>query len=215
MNVQALIDTIKANDIAKARALIDAEPALASAKTQDGVSMILFATYYGRQEIASLLVAHVASLDIFEAGAIGDLARVKEIVGAQPDIVNAFAPDGFTPLGLGAFFGNSAVVEFLLTHAANPNRTSNNAQRVAPLNSAAAGQHWEIAKLLIEHGADVNGKQSGGFVPLHNAAQNGQIEMLELLLAHGADVNAKSDDGKTPLAFALENKHDDAVKLLR
>lgn len=215
MNTQPLIDAIKANDIAQAKTLIDAEPALASAKTPGGVSMIMLATYYGNKDIAAMLAARVPALDVFEASAVGNLGRVKEIVGAQPDIINAFAPDGFYPLGLAAFFSHADIAEFLLAHGANPNVAASNPQRVTALHAATASGNLSIAKMLIAHGADVNAKQVNSFVPLHNAAQNGQIEMIELLLAHGAEVNAKSDDGKTPLTFALENKHDDAVKLLR
>ena len=215
MNTQLLIDAIKANDIAQAKELIDAEPALAVAKTQGGVSMILLATYYGRKEIAAMLVARAPTLDVFEACAVGKLERVKEIIGAQPNLVNAFAPDGFYPLGLAAFFSHTDVAEYLLTHGANPNLAANNPQRVTALHSATASMNLAIAKMLIARGVDVNAKQVNNFVPLHNAAQNGQIEMIELLLAHGANVNAKSDDGKTPLAFALENNHADAAKLLR
>ena len=215
MNVQPLIDAIKTNAIAQAQQLIAAEPALASAKTPGGVSMILLATYYGRKEIAAMLVARAPALDIFEACAVGKLARVKEIIGAQPDIINTFAPDGFFPLGLAAFFSHTDVAEYLLVHGANPNLAANNPQRVTALHAATASMNLTIAQMLLARGADVNAKQVNSFAPLHNAAQNRHIEMIELLLAHGANVNAKSDDGKTPLAFALENEHDDAAKLLR
>ena len=215
LNPQPLIDAIKADTITKAKELIDAEPALATAKTPGGVTMILLATYYRRKEITAMLVARAPALDIFEACAVGNLARVKESVAAQPDIVNAFAPDGFFPLGLAAFFSHTDVADYMLAHGANPNLAANNPQRVTALHSATASTNLAIAKMLLARGVDVNARQVNRFVPLHNAAQNGHIEMIELLLAHGADVNAKSDDGKTPLAFALENKHAAAAKLLR
>jgi ankyrin repeat protein len=177
--------------------------------------MILLATYYGRNEIAQSLLAHGAPLNLFEASAVGAPDRVQELVTAQPYRIESFAVDGFTALGLAAFFGHADIVEFHLIRGADPNIASKNPRRVAPLNSAVAGQHLEIAKTLIAHKANVNAKQAGGFVPLHSAAQNGQIKMIELLLANGADVNAKGDDGKTALMFAIESKHDDAANLLR
>ncbi|MBI5033846.1 MAG: ankyrin repeat domain-containing protein [Chloroflexi bacterium] len=214
-DVEQLIQAIQSNDQARARTLIEHEPTLASAKTPNGVSMMLFATYHGRHDILTSLLAHGVSLDIFEAAAIGSIERVIELIEEQPNLVNAFAADGFTPLGLAAFFGHANVAEFLLAHGANPNIASNNPQHVAPLNSAAAASQLDIARMLIVHDADVNAKQAGGFVPLHNAAQNGQIEMIELLLAHGAEVNAKADDGKTALTFASENKHEATAQLLK
>ncbi len=64
---------------------------------------------------------------------------------------------------------------------------------VAPLNSAVAGNHYDIASKLIEAGADVNMKQAGGFTALMGAAQNGNAQIVQLLLEHGADINARVD----------------------
>ncbi|MBI5649715.1 MAG: ankyrin repeat domain-containing protein [Chloroflexi bacterium] len=213
--IQEIIAAIKAGDAARVRDLIAADPALASAQTENGVSLILLATYYGRRDIAQNLRAHIPALDLFEASAVGDRARVKEIVATQPQSVNTFAPDGFFPLGLAAFFGHTHVAEFLLANGADPNLAAQNSQRVAALHAATASRHLAIVQMLIARGAEVNARQAGGFVPLHAAAQNGQIEMIELLIANGADANARADDGKTPLAFALEEDHLDAATILR
>jgi ankyrin repeat protein len=69
----------------------------------------------------------------------------------------------------------------------------------------------EVAKLLIEKGANVNAKDEGGWVPLHSIInlrsmmpasdknQNNSIQIVELLVTKGANVNALNDEGKTPL----------------
>lgn len=213
--IQPLIDAIKNNNLAQVNALVNTESALITAKTPNGVSPLLLATYYGRKEIVAAMLAHKPTLDLFEACATGVIARVQEIVAAHPESVNTFAPDGFFPLGLAAFFAHADIVEYLLAHGADPNLAANNPQRVTALHAATASQSLTIVKMLIARGGNVNAKQVNSFTPLHNAAQNGQIETIELLLANGANINAKSDDGKTPLAFALEGKRDDAAKYLR
>ena len=74
-----------------------------------------------------------------------------------------------------------------------------------PLHSAAAGGHTAVARLLLEHGADPNARQEGGFVPLHAAAQAGNDELYGLLVASGADQDAASDDGRTVADFRADS----------
>lgn len=188
-----LIEAIKRNDLTAASRLLDNDPTLANARSEDGLSMILWATYYGRANIVELLLNAGAQLDIFEASAVGNAERVAGWLAMKPELANSFAPDGFTPLGLAAFFGHLDVVNALLGAHADPNTPSNNIQQVAPLHSAVAAKHYEIAARLIESGANVNAKQQDGFTPLHGAAQNGDARIVELLLQHGADVNARVD----------------------
>lgn len=210
-----IFEAIRTNDAAKARELIVQDPSLVNARMESGLSTVLFATYYGRKEIVELLLAGGAQLDLFEAGAVGKVDRVAEILDGQPLCVNDYAADGFTPLGLASFFGHAAVVTLLLERGAEVNAASKNAQRVMPLHSAVAARHFSIATILLDRGADANAKQQEGITPLQEAAQTGQVEMVELLLKHGADVEAKKDDGQTALAIAEQYGRQDAAELLR
>jgi hypothetical protein len=56
----------------------------------------------------------------------------------------------------------------------------------------------DVARLLLEHGADVNARDDLGDTPLHEAA-HGHVDVVRLLLEHGADVNARDKNGQTPL----------------
>jgi len=89
---------------------------------------------------------------------------------------------------------------------------ANNATNVRPLHSAVAHHHFEISKLLVDHGADVNARQQGGFTPLHEAALGGCAEIATLLLEHGANINAKTDKGKTPIEFTAEESREAGPK---
>lgn len=187
---------------------------LANAKSQNGTSAVLTAIYYGESAIAETLIARGAHLDVFEAAAAGKFGRVKELIENDPSLVNAYAADGFQPLGLAAFFGHLPVVELLLAEGAEVNSASRNKMRVMPLHSAVAGQHLEISRALLEHGAEVNARQADDFTPLHEAAQNGQVEMVELLLSYGADKHAKKSDGQTALSIAREKGYEKVAALL-
>jgi ankyrin repeat protein len=154
-------------------------------------------------------------LNIFEAAATGRADRVRVLISKDPNLANAFARDGFTPLGLAAFFGSKEAVEVLLAGGANLNLQSKNAFKAVPLQSAAVRGRIEIARLLLDHGAKTNVQGEGGYTPLHEVASNGQVEFAKLLLEHNADINAKGDDGKTPLTIALESRQFEMARLLR
>ena len=77
------------------------------------------------------------------------------------------------------------------------------------LNTTKASlSNVKLAKLFIEHGANVNAKGYGGNTPLHNVKH---IEIAKLLIDNKADVNAKNKSGYTPLHFV---KKPEIVKLL-
>jgi ankyrin repeat protein len=126
---------------------------------------------------------------------------VHELLLLEGGFVDLWSPDGFTALHLAAFFGHEDVAAELLRRGADVSAASRNPLRVQPLHSAAAGNHTGIVRLLLEHGADPNARQQGGFTPIHAAAQNGNEELYALLVAHGADEEATTDDGRTVADF--------------
>jgi ankyrin repeat protein len=205
---------IKNNDLALVTSLLDANPSLASARDEQGLSAVLTAAYYQHPEVTALLLERGAALDLFEACAAGSLKDVKTLLEQNPQQINAFAADGFQPLGLAAFFGHTEIARHLLSQGAQADVPSRNGLHVSPLNSAAAGGHLEIARLLLEHGADPNQPQADEFVPLHAAAQNGQRELVELLLAHGADRTLRNKYGQNAPDIALESEHPELASLL-
>jgi ankyrin repeat protein len=209
------IDAIKAGAMDKVRQMLDHDPSLVDAKADNGLSAVLVAAYYNEPDIARLLAQRGASLNVFEATAVGALERVKEWITDQPDLINAYAPDGFQPLGLAAFFGHTPVVEFLLDKGAEINSPSKNRMRVRPLHSAIANRRTDIVKRLLDHGAEVNTTQADDFAPLHEAAQNGLLDVTHWLLDRSANANARLANGQTPLTLAIEAKHPDVAELLK
>jgi ankyrin repeat protein len=188
--VQNFLAAIKTGKAAEVTQRLDIEPALVNARDEQGLSAVLTAAYYQEPGIARLLVQRGAALSVFEACAVGELSPVQALVEQQPELLNAYAPDGFQALGLAAFFGQAGIVEYLLQKGAEVNSPSRNAMRVMPLHSAIANKQTEIARLLLDHGADVDATQAGDFTPLHEAAQNGLLDVTQWLLERGANVNA-------------------------
>jgi ankyrin repeat protein len=213
---QDFVAAIKVGNAAAVAVLLEANPSLVNVRDENGLSAVMTATYYQEPDIAKLLVQHGAELNVFEASAVGELARVKTWIEQQPDLINAYAPDGFQPLGLASFFGHTEVVELLLDQGALVNSPSRNPMRVMPLHSAVANKRTEIVRLLLDHGADVNATQADDFTPLHEAAQNGMLDVTQGLIDQGAVINLRlSSSGKTPLALAIEFQHESVANLLK
>ena len=74
--------------------------------------------------------------------------------------------------------------------------------------------YLEVAKCLLERGADVDKPDKRGETPLHWASGNGHVEVVETLLAAKAEVNKVNYKGETPLYWASHNGHVEVVKTL-
>ena len=86
-----------------------------------------------------------------------------------------------------------------------------NAKDESPLMLASLNGLLDVAKQLIDRGADVN---KPGWAPLHYAATKGHVALIDLLLEHHAYIDAASPNGSTPLMMASLYGTASAVKLL-
>jgi len=158
------------------------------------MSGLLQALYRGDGATVHELLAANPSLDVFEAAAVGHTDRLRELLDEDPALANAFGDDGFHPLGLACFFGNVDAARLLLERGADVNALSRNEHvQTAAIHAAAAAEgkdesvRYELVQLALQHGADPNLSQGGGFTAIDAARQNGDERVEQLLLDHGAE----------------------------
>lgn len=88
----------------------------------------------------------------------------------------------------------------------------------APLETAITMGHTRIAKLLIEHGADVtHSRRYDGSTPLHSALIHERNDIVKLLLSHGSccsTINQSVNNGFTPLHIACSNGNAEIAYML-
>lgn len=212
--INRFFEMLKSGDQAGLKQLLEAHPELANAKSEQGVSLLLLTAYFRNEPIKAILLESKSALDIFEAAACGQLSRVKELLDKNPELIQAYANDGFTPLGLAAFFGQEDIAKFLLHKGSDPNQVANNGMAVAPIHSAVAANNFPIVEALLQYGAAVNAKQMQGVTALHSAAHRNNQEIVQLLLTNGAQKDLKMEDGKTALDIAKEEGFEELASFI-
>ena len=195
---QDFFAAIHDNDHARVGQLLAADPSLAKARNQNGVSAIMQARYEGRHELVALLRDKAGDLDVFEAATLGEVPRLRVLLAGSTDLAKAYSADGFTALHLATFFGQLETAEELLRHGADVNAIATNNMRVAVINSAAASGRADLVKLVLRAGADPNARQMMGYTALHAAAARDSVEMVQALLDAGADPTLVNDEGQSP-----------------
>ncbi|MGQ0548397.1 MAG: ankyrin repeat domain-containing protein [Armatimonadota bacterium] len=168
----------------------------------------------------------------------GDLEKVKAMLAAHPDLLNAAyewkVDDHESASQAAAHVGNAAVAEYLLS-------------RGAPLDICTAvmlGRRNDVERLLGADPAAIHTTGAHGIPLLAHAALSGDVAMLETLFRRGAragvsyalqsaivmghepvarwllenarpDLTWKNFQGKTALAVALERGFEPLARLLR
>jgi len=201
---QPLFEAIKAGKAGDVDRLIRDNPALLKARDANGASLVLMAIYHQQPDIAKTIADAVGSIDIFEAAALGRVDRIKQLLRDDPSLASAYAPDGFPPVGLAAFFGHLDAVKVLIAAGADIHAAAKNGLKVQAIHAAVASKNLDIVRTVLEAGADPNAAQQQGFRPMHESGSSGSRELAELLMKYGGDPTLKNDEGKNTITFARD-----------
>jgi uncharacterized protein len=212
-----LFDQIKVKNTVSVTQLLQTFPELLQTTDANNMTPFLFSAYTGATEIIQSILAMNLPLSIWEYAVAGEVTKMKELLAQNQNLLNAYSPDGWTPLHLAAFFGKGAVLEELLQQGAmiDPPSHSPASPGNSPLQAAIARGQTEAVKVLLTHGADVNFVQEpAGLTPLHIAASRPAVEIVKMLLKKGARQDTTTHDGKRPIDFARERNQSAVVEFL-
>lgn len=133
-------DLIRSGENDKLAKLIRDDPSLARRPAGQGIGLLQYAAYCGNEGAIRILREHRHEPDLFEAASTGDADRVRQLVDRDPDMVNHYSPDGFTPLGL---------AELLFKNGADAKAKTDDGR--TPPDMAGEAGHNQTPELINKH----------------------------------------------------------------
>ena len=175
----------------------------------------------GHIEICQLLTAHGADLNsrcadnwtpLHIASYEGHLEIGRWLLDYGAD-VNSQEKRGRTPLHLAASYGRLQACRVLLERHAEVD-PQNSDDGSTPFLMALERGDPDVARLLLDHNADVRVRNDKRNTPLHFAAYHGYPDVCRILLERNAEVDPQNNDGDTPfLRFWKNGRNPDILQL--
>ncbi|MFZ4930442.1 ankyrin repeat domain-containing protein [Chryseobacterium sp. Mn2064] len=162
--------------------------------------------------LGSLLYAQEKAKSIFDIARSGTVTEVQDLMKQNPDIINQVNENGFSPLILACYRGNTEVANFLINHVKDVNYKSREGTALAGL---AVKYNRDLTESLLKKNADPNIADSTGFTPLFWAVKFGNKELVQLLIQYKADKTKKDSAGMTPFEYALQTNNKEIINLLK
>jgi ankyrin repeat protein len=113
-----------------------------------------------------------------------------------------------------AFYGLHFVVKFLVVQHSQDVRSRGFYEELAPLHLASQQGYDDVARLLLEYGADATARTRHGSTPLHFALGGRHDGVVRLLLQYDMDTTAQDEDGWTTLHLASQHGYEDVARVL-
>ena len=139
--------------------------------------------------------------EIHEAAKSGNYGRVKQLLDADPTLLESQDFDGETPLHIVSIKNQEAIATLLLERGAKVD--ARNYYGWTPMIWAAFCGNIEFMQILLDRGAEIDAKDNNGLTALHWAAAWGYPELIDVLVYRKAQVDVRTNAGLTPLHEAI------------
>ena len=165
------------------------------------------------EEPTTVSMALLFDPEMIQAVKSGNSEQVEILLrqGANPNATDMLD----SALSIAVLLGNLGMTQLLVRYGADLNQRN-------PLGSTAmqevvfsdSGVALKICAFLLDHGADINAVDFGGWTPLMQAVDSQRFDMARFLIERGADATRESDDGSIALDLLRRGKGWMAVRKL-
>jgi len=160
----------------------------------------------------TVMSAQEKAKSIFDIARSGTVAEAKKLMKQNPDVINQTNENGFSPLILACYRGNTPVAEFLMAKVKDINYGSDQG---SALTAAVFKNNKELTQKLLANGANPNLADTKGTTPLIYAVQLQDRDLVETLLKSKANKNLADKQGKTAFEYAVFTKNIEIINLLK
>ncbi|XP_030013409.1 B-cell lymphoma 3 protein homolog isoform X2 [Sphaeramia orbicularis] len=202
--------------------------ALATHQDEDGDTALHIAVVQGElavvRKLIDLLLWAQRGLDIYNnlRQTPLHLAVITQQVNMVEDLLRAGADpaaldrNGQTALHLCCEYNQQDCLSLVLSQSsASTCLETRNYEGLSPLHLAVLRGHKDLARMLLNAGADINAMDiKSGQSPLMHAVESNNVDMVHFLIETGCDVNCQSYSGNTALHSACGRGQVDTVRLL-
>ena len=165
----------------KAKALLAADPTLLHTRWERTAETALDgAAHTGQAELAEHLLAAGAPLDIFTAAMLGRTEDVIAFLDQDPDLVNAGGAHGIPLLVYAGLSGKVDLLDLVVARGGGKDG------HTGALHAAARRGYVDVARWVLDRGADSAATDFAGKTPLQQATERSDEAMIALLREYGA-----------------------------
>lgn len=169
-----------------------------------GIDDFAVVDFYGHGKTPLMVACHSNRTDIVEL-----------LLSKDAD-TNMRGKNQDTALGIACQNGAVKIIKMLLESGADIEDTGGDNDWSTPLFCASWCCKPEAGRILLDHGAKVDGPPNATYTPLHVASSLGHANIVDLLLRYGAKTNIvdEADNWGTPLLASCSQGHLRIVQLL-